>query len=413
METMRNTPIDIIIPTYENPDQLVQCIQSIEATKLSRPCDIIVVNNGPVNLFQLQERYKFKLLMPDRNLGWTGGLAYGLKSSKSEFVMFANDDIFVPISSTMWLHNMARVLQQYPGVGAVGPASNCVMGLQNIWSQSREYYHNVQFLVGFCMLVRKEALDKIGGLDESFNTGDDIDLSIRLRSEGYSLINTRNTFVYHHGFQTGEVLYGKPDEPGGWNSLQMTEQTNDHLIQKHGFKKWWRTMVRPEEIREQTEHVDAEGDLIRSFVKAGDVVELGCGGVRTVEGSTVVDRVAKGEDIPFVTQSSIADIECDLNNSFPLLEDAYDTVIARHIIEHCTDPIHFVLECKRILRKKGKLIIAVPDEDMVNGVEINPEHIHVFTKDSLKNLGEVCGFKPIEYAQGYNIMGLLVVFERD
>ena len=56
---MRNTPIDVIIPTYEHPDQLVQCIQSIEATKLSRPCDIIVVNNGPVNLFQLQERYKF------------------------------------------------------------------------------------------------------------------------------------------------------------------------------------------------------------------------------------------------------------------------------------------------------------------------------------------------------------------
>ena len=410
---MRNTPIDVIIPTYENPDQLLQCIQSIEATKLNRPCNIIVVNNGPVNLFPMQERYGFKLLMPDRNLGWTGGLAYGLKHSKSEFVMFANDDIFIPASSSMWLHNMARVLQQYPGVGAVGPASNCVMGLQNIWSQSNEVYQDTKFLVGFCMLVRKEALDKIGGLDESFNTGDDIDLSIRLRSEGYSLINTRNTFVYHHGFQTGEMLYGKPNEPGGWNSQQMTEDTNDSLIKKHGFKKWWRTMVRPEEAKEQTEHVDAEGDLIRSFVKDGDVVELGCGGVRTVEGSTVVDRVAKGEGIPFVTQESIADIECDLNNSFPLLEDAYDTVIARHIIEHCIDPIHFVLECRRILRKKGKLIIAVPDEDIVNGVEINPEHNHVFTKDSLRNLGEVCGFKPVEYAQGYNIMGLIAVFERD
>jgi len=313
----------------------------------------------------------------------------------------------------MWLHNMARVLQQYPGVGAVGPASNCVMGLQNIWSQSKEIYQDTQFLVGFCMLVRREALDKIGGLDESFNTGDDIDLSIRLRSEGYSLINTRNTFVYHHGFQTGEMLYGKPSDPGGWNSQKMTEDTNDMLIKKHGFKKWWRTMVRPEEVKEQTEHVDTEGDLIRSFVKGDDVVELGCGGVRTVEGSTVVDRVAKGEEIPFVTQSSIADIECDLNNSFPLLSDSYDTVVARHIIEHCLDPVHFMLECKRIVRKGGRLIIAVPDEDMVNGVAINPEHVHVFNKDSLKNLGEVCGFKSIEYAQGYNIMGLLVILERD
>ena len=58
---MRNTPIDVIIPTYENPDQLLQCIQSMEATKLHRPCDIIVVNNGPVNLFPMQEKYGFKL----------------------------------------------------------------------------------------------------------------------------------------------------------------------------------------------------------------------------------------------------------------------------------------------------------------------------------------------------------------
>ena len=109
---MINTPIDVIIPTYENPDQLLQCLTSIYATSGKRPCNIIVVNNGPVNLFPMQEKYGFKLLMPEKNLGWTGGLAYGLKHSKSEFVMFANDDIYIPQSSSMWLHNMARVLQQ-------------------------------------------------------------------------------------------------------------------------------------------------------------------------------------------------------------------------------------------------------------------------------------------------------------
>ena len=46
-------------------------------------------------------------------------------------------------------------------------------------------------------------------------------------------------------------------------------------------------------------------------------------------------------------------------------------------------------------------------------LEINPEHSHVITKDSLRNFGEVCGCTPVEYAQGYNIMGLLAVFERD
>ena len=53
-------------------------------------------------------------------------------------------------------------------------------------------------------------------------------------------------FIYHHGFQTGEKLHGKPSKPGGWNSRKMSDDTNRHLIQKHGFIRWWKTMCKVE-----------------------------------------------------------------------------------------------------------------------------------------------------------------------
>ena len=61
-------------------------------------------------------------------------------------------------------------------------------------------------------------------------------------------------FIYHHGFQTGEKVHGKPSKPGGWNSRTMSDETNKHLIQKHGFIRWWKTMCRaemPSEIENQ------------------------------------------------------------------------------------------------------------------------------------------------------------------
>ena len=42
-------------------------------------------------------------------------------------------------------------------------------------------------------------------------------------------------------------------------------------------------------------------------------------------------------------------------------EESHDFVIINHVLEHLFDPIYAVRECFRVLKKKGRLIIAVPD----------------------------------------------------
>ena len=249
MEISTNTHndwVDIIIPTFDNVNQLSQCVESILAHKHVWPVKIIIVNNGEAPLEQFFNQDEVTILDSSINRGWTGGLKFGLEHSNSQFVMFANDDIFIPQSSSEWLHGMVRVLSAHSDCAAIGPSSNCVMGSQNIWAKPRGSIFYTAFLVGFCVLTNRQILDEVGGVDENFYTGDDIDLSIRYRIAGYKLIVLANVFVFHHGFQTGEKVHGKPDKPGGWNSRNMSDETTKHLIQKHGFMPWWKTICKAE-----------------------------------------------------------------------------------------------------------------------------------------------------------------------
>jgi cellulose synthase/poly-beta-1,6-N-acetylglucosamine synthase-like glycosyltransferase len=112
------------------------------------------------------------------------------------------------------------------------------MGIQNIFATGTQNVVAVNFLVNFCCMVRRSALEKAGGIDDTLPGGDDLDQSIRLRKAGYRLLCNKNTFVYHHGFKTVERVHGDSTIQGGWNSVQMMERTNFALINKHGLKEW-------------------------------------------------------------------------------------------------------------------------------------------------------------------------------
>jgi len=228
--------IDIIIPTYDNVDQLVQCVYS-----LGKEPNIIIVNNGfhPLENFIRQDNVK--ILTPGVNLGWEGGLKHGLEHCNNDIVIFSNDDIFIPYSSAHWqesIYDWHAVNEK----GALGFTSNCVSGKQNIWYRNDETIIQTTYLVGFFMVLNRKSLDAVGGVDDTLCGGDDIDLSIRLRKAGYPLYIDTSIFIYHHGFQTGTKLNGDHTKEGGWNSNKMIEETNMALIKKHGFNWWFNTM---------------------------------------------------------------------------------------------------------------------------------------------------------------------------
>jgi len=405
-------PVSIIIPTFNNAEMLSHCISSIGAKRLTYPVDVVIVNNGhPRSLDMIGDEPWMRIIQTDgKNLGWEGGLKEGLKHTKSEFVVFMNDDTFVPSSESNWLRNMAETFYQ-PEVAAVGPCTNVVMGTQNMLFRTPHIALETTYLIGFCMMVRRKHLEEVGGVDEMLPGGDDLDLSIRFRKAGYHLVNRRDVFVFHYGYQTGTKIHGTSNQRNGWNSREMNERTKHALIVKHGFYEWFKCIAGYEHQPRQKGD-DHEGKIIREHVLGDKILDLGCANNKTVENAIGIDIVPRGKQVPFLNASSEADIEADVEKAIPFGNGTQDTVISRHLLEHCINPIKTIREWKRVIKHGGRLIIAVPNEEVMNTIPMNGEHVAAYTPESLNELATLLDLKRI-YLESSSGGSFVSVFEKN
>ena len=103
-------------------------------------------------------------------------------------------------------------------IGLVGPCSNCVSGPQQVepayhdltcldgWSweygkRNDGQRQEVDRLVGFCLLVRREVLDVIGGFDERFGIGnfEDDDFCRRALAANWRAVIALDSYIHHFG----------------------------------------------------------------------------------------------------------------------------------------------------------------------------------------------------------------------
>lgn len=234
--------VAIIIPSMDNRRYLEPCIDSLLNFTNDTNYRVIVVNNGEANSCDWARQYKVFVIGGKGNLGWERALELGMHASPEPLALFLNDDtLFLP-NQRNWLARLVADLDD-PYVAAAGPASNMVAGPQSILQSLPCTHYKARYLIGFCLLVRRSAVDQVGGIDTTLPGGDDIDLSMRLRAAGYTLVCDRTSFVYHYGFKTGTRVHGDHTRPGGWNSQQMIGATASALAAKHGaavFGDTWR-----------------------------------------------------------------------------------------------------------------------------------------------------------------------------
>lgn len=406
-------PLDIIVPTWNNPEFLNPCVDSIIRTGiLHSDARLLIVNNGTQNIKGLCGHLpNIEILEPGRNLGWEGGLAYAIERSDAKFLCFQNDDTFIPKASIQIYQRMLIPFIDRT-VAAVGPVTTVAAGLQSIYHpNSPRFSSQASFLIFFTVMVRRAHLDEVGGIDATLPGGDDFDLSIRFRSAGKKLVIEPDAFLIHHGFKTGTRLRGDHTTTGGWNSVDMQERTNTALIRKHGFKTFFNAF-QPIAQATGVESVDLEGDLVKTLVLGENVLELGCGGKKTVERAIGVDHTERGSECSHLAAKSVAEIQADVQKRLPLPDNSQDCLIARHILEHCIDLIETLDNWNRVLKIGGRLIIAVPDEQVTTGIPMNPEHCHAFTSDALENLLAAAGFKQLSSESAHNGVSFVSCFEK-
>ena len=218
---------DVIIPTLDNLSYLKPCIESIR-TATDWPHRIVVVYSGskPETLKWIQEQPDVQLVHSTTKLHFSAANNAGLKASSSPYVCLLNDDTIV---GKGWLNALMHEAMK-PGMGAVGPFSNCDRGwlhdeaivveghalvpdmrveaLEAILPKIQEYRHRKvvterKWVAFYCTLIPRAAIEKVGLLDEGFLSGDeDVDYSKRLRDAGYRIVQTWDSWVFHFGGKT-------------------------------------------------------------------------------------------------------------------------------------------------------------------------------------------------------------------
>jgi len=99
-------------------------------------------------------------------------------------------------------------------------------------------------------------------------------------------------------------------------------------------------------------------DWIVNRIRPGTVVDFG-----SVQGEMheYIKKNAKGVKIIDVDIAN-ATVNHDLNKfPYPIESNFADTIVAGELLEHLQNPLGFLLECNRILKKGGKLLLTTPN----------------------------------------------------
>jgi N-acetylglucosaminyl-diphospho-decaprenol L-rhamnosyltransferase len=211
--------LSVIIVNYRVPYFLELCLHSVRRALEGLDAEIIVVDNhsgdGSVNL--LRPLFpEVKWIVNTENAGFARANNQALRQSNGDNLLFLNPDSIVPEDFARKCLGFMRPLTGGLGVRMIDGSGRflresrrgfpspwvafCKLsGLTSLFPHSRyfaRYYlghlpadrpHPASVLSGACLWVSRSALDKTGPFDETFFMyAEDIDLSYRLESTGYT-----------------------------------------------------------------------------------------------------------------------------------------------------------------------------------------------------------------------------------
>lgn len=84
----------------------------------------------------------------------------------------------------------------------------------------------------------------------------------------------------------------------------------------------------------------------------------------------------------------------NVEDGLPFNEASFDGVNCRHVVEHLNEPLKFLKEIKRVLKKKGKLVLMTPDLRRAKEKFWHDyTHRHPFIRESLIKIAYDAGFR--------------------
>jgi N-acetylglucosaminyl-diphospho-decaprenol L-rhamnosyltransferase len=220
--------VDVVVVAYNSRETLRSCVEPL--ADLPWVNTTVVDNACPERSWQTVADLGVRVVHSARNGGFASGCNLGTADGTAAFVLLLNPDARLDPES---LERLVAALEEKPELGAVGPRIVEADG-ELVWSQRRfprlrssfaqalflqrlapratwtdevirdesayAQPNTPDWLSGACLLLRREALESLGGLDETFFLySEETDLFRRMRNAGLCAGYVPAAAAFHAG----------------------------------------------------------------------------------------------------------------------------------------------------------------------------------------------------------------------
>ncbi len=250
--------LSICIVSYNALEYLQKCLISIFASQEQITFEVIVVDNNSEegNASFIEQNYpQVRLIKNLENTFFASASNQAMKIAQATLFLLLNPDTEIISGS---LTKLVTYINEHEKVGVLGPkllnsdhslqySIGNYLNLGNFLNEYTHFYklnfklrekkyqeehariHPVESLLGACLLVRREVVEKIGSLDEYFHFyAEEVDFNFRANQAGYQVLYYPDVSVYHHsGKSANQNLHRRV------LSLEENLKSQYRFIRKH------------------------------------------------------------------------------------------------------------------------------------------------------------------------------------
>ena len=209
--------LSIIVINLNNSRILKDCLRSIFDLTTKASFEVIVVDNASTDdsVGMVKENFPGIILIENKqNLGFPKANNQGLNLSKGRYCMLLNNDTIMKNNA---LDKLVEFMDANPVVGACGPKLLNIDGTPQrqggffgipFWKTDKP--KEVGFIMGACLVVRRETIEKVGKLDENlFFYNEDLDWCKRIKTTGWKIYFVPQAEVIHYGGYSTRRTFNK------------------------------------------------------------------------------------------------------------------------------------------------------------------------------------------------------------
>jgi GT2 family glycosyltransferase len=265
--------LSVCIVNWNGGDFLPSCVRSVYEGAGNLELEVIIVDNGSTDGSAVEIERLFPeatVIDHGRNDGFAAANNIAIGRSGGRYLLFLNPDTVVDSGS---IELMVSFLDEEKTAGALGcklyhPDTGSVessarsdpdplpllwnlvyidrlfprsplFGRYRMSNRSEDERREVDWVTGACMLARREAIEEVGGFDTRFFMYcEDIDICLRMRTNGWKVYYLPEAEVGHYRGRSSEQLGGEGEGAlSMWGAGQYTRSIIRFYRKHYGGKR--------------------------------------------------------------------------------------------------------------------------------------------------------------------------------